>query len=292
VFREARRTGDDRFAFTAAVSAALAGTACLGTPTPLAPQLEGSIGLPHFGVQTKSVELPTAGPGFERYRPFGSAYFGQPELVAEVQRVALDMQRRFRGPPLVLGDLSAEAGGQIPRHNSHRSGRDVDLLWFVTTPVGVPFKSPGFIRLGPDGIAIDPDSGKYYRLDVERQWEAIKAFLTSDRVHVQWMFMSRPIEAILIQYARARGEPDGLVWQAETVMLQPQGSLPHDDHIHLRISCTPDTMITGCAGGGPYWEWLPALEAVDIDGDFLERLGREDPLVPSPMEAEQATASG
>lgn len=251
---------------------------CLGTPTPLAPQLQGSIGLPHSGVQTGAVELPLKGPGFERYRPFGSAYFGQPELVNEVQRVARSLDERWPGPPLVLGDLSARDGGQIPRHNSHRSGRDIDLLWFLTTPQGAPVRSPGFIHVGPDGIAIDPDTGSYYRLDIERQWAAIRTFLESETVHVQWMFMSRPVEAMIIQYARARGETDELLWRAETVMIQPQGSLPHDDHIHLRISCTPETMITGCAGGGPYWEWLPALDSVDLDEAFLNRLGRDDPL--------------
>jgi penicillin-insensitive murein endopeptidase len=229
-------------------------------------------------VQTNAVELPRSGPGFERYRPYGTAYFGQPELVSEVERAAKYMQQIRPGPPLVLGDLSAQTGGNIPRHNSHRSGRDVDLLWYVMTPEGVPVRSPGFLRLGPDGIAIDPATGKYYRLDIERQWALIKTLLQSDTIAVQWLFMSRPLEALIIQYARARGEPDELLWRAETVMLQPKESLPHDDHIHLRISCTPETMITGCVGGGPYWEWLPELPEVHIDDAFLERIGREDPL--------------
>lgn len=274
------------------IAVALGLPACLGTPTPLAPQLEGSIGLPHHGVQTNAVELPARGPGFVRYRPQGSAYYAQPELVAAVQHVARDLFERYPGPPLVLGDFSARSGGRIPRHNSHRTGRDVDLLWFVTTPSGVPVRSPGFIHMGPDGIAIDPDTGAYYRLDLERQWAAIKAFLESDRVHVQWLFMSRPIEALLVQYARARGESDELVWRAETVMIQPRGALPHDDHIHLRISCTPETMVKGCSGGGPYWEWLPPLESLALGNDFLERLGREDPLDASSPPSLEASNDG
>jgi penicillin-insensitive murein DD-endopeptidase len=268
---------------------ALLCSSCLGTPTPLAPQLRGSIGLPHSGVQTDSVELPKHGPGFERFRPFGNAYFGQTELVDEVRRVAAVVDGRWPGPPLVLGDLSAREGGQIPRHNSHRSGRDIDLLWALTTPSGIPVKAPGFIHLGPDGIGIDADTGTYYRLDVERQWAIIRTFLESETVYVQWMFMSRPVEAMIVQYARARGEPDELLWRAETVMIQPKGSLPHDDHIHLRISCTPQTMITGCAGGGPYWEWLPPVDGVELDAAFLERIGRDDPL-PDESSAESVEA--
>lgn len=263
-------------------------TACLGTTTPLAPQLQGSIGLPHSGIQTGAVELPKSGPGFVRFRPFGSAYFGQPELVSSVVQIAGHMQRTYPGPPLILGDLSAQHGGKIPRHNSHRNGRDIDLLWYVMTPEGVPVRSPGFIRVGPDGIAFDPDSGKYYRLDLERQWRVIRAFLESDEIDVQWMFCSRWIEALLIDYARARGEPDELVWRAETVMLQPADSLPHDDHIHLRISCTPKTMLTGCVGGGPYWEWLPPLPTLHLDEEYLERVGKDDPLPTSPEEFSDA----
>jgi penicillin-insensitive murein endopeptidase len=251
---------------------------CFGTPTPLVPGLRGSVGHPHYGVQTDAVELPRSGPGFERFRPAGAAHFGQPELVSEVVRVAQLMKDTRPGPPLVLGDLSAKTGGRIPRHNSHRTGRDIDLLWYVMSPAGIPTRNPGFLHVGPDGIAIDPDSGQYYRLDVERQWALIKALLESEAIAVQWMFVSRPIEALLVQYARARGEPDQLLWQAETVMLQPKESLPHDDHIHLRISCTAETLITGCTGGGPYWEWLPELPSVRLDDALLERIGREDPV--------------
>jgi penicillin-insensitive murein endopeptidase len=257
---------------------ALLSSACLGTPTPLAPQLQGSIGLPHNGVQTQAVELPKSGSGFERFRPFGSAYFGQPALVASLTAAAADMQRRAPGPPLVLGDLSARYGGQIPRHNSHRSGRDVDLLWYLMTPTGKPVKAPGFLHVGADGLAVDPDSGGYLRLDLERQWALIKTLLQDPTIHVQWMFCSRAIEALLIQHARARGEADELVWRAETVMLQPADSLPHDDHIHMRISCTPETMLTGCAGGGPYWEWLPTLSDLLVDDALLQRIGLDDPL--------------
>jgi penicillin-insensitive murein endopeptidase len=114
---------------------------------------------------------------------------------------------------------------------------------------------------------------------VERQWETVKAFLTSKDIAVQWMFCSRWIEALLIDYALARGEPHELVFRAETVMLQPADSLPHDDHIHLRISCTPQTSLTGCQGGGPYWEWLTPLPALELSSADLQEIGQSDPLV-------------
>ena len=47
-------------------AAPLALLGCLGTPTPLAPGLRGSVGVPHHGVLTNGVVLPKRGPGFAR----------------------------------------------------------------------------------------------------------------------------------------------------------------------------------------------------------------------------------
>src|SRR5690606_29599958 len=125
------------------------------------------------------------------------------------------------GPPLVLGDLSDRFGGRVPRYNSHRSGRDVDLLWYLVSLDNEPVRATGFLHVGNDGMAHEPGSGRYLRLDVPRQWAVLKAFLQSEHMDIQWLFCSRAVEAILIDYARSRGEADELVWRAETVLLQP-----------------------------------------------------------------------
>jgi len=164
----------------------------------------------------------------------------------------------------MVGDLSKRFGGRIAGHRSHRTGRDVDLLFYTETPTGEPVPSPGFYKFGPDGLAfIPPERGgpKYVRLDVAREWLLIKTLMTAPDANVQWMFISAPLEALITEYARARGEEPELIWHTETVMLQPADSLPHDDHLHLRTACTPDEALFGCEGGGPYWPWLPALPA-------------------------------
>jgi penicillin-insensitive murein endopeptidase len=114
------------------------------------------------------------------------------------------------------------------------------------------------------------------RVDLKRQWLLIKTLLSDENARVQLMLCSRDVEALLIDYARARGEPDAIVWQAEMVLIEPGDSLPHDDHIHLRIACTPEESVAGCAGGGPYWEWLPALPALS-DGSWLKELASDAP---------------
>lgn len=256
---------------------------CLGTPTPLAPNLHGSVGVPHHGVQTDSVELPIRGPGFVRFRPLGQYYSGNPRLVAAIQAAAATVAERLPGgAPLTIGDLSARRGGRIPGHNSHRTGRDVDLLWYVTTPAGAPVPSPGFIRVQSDGLAEIYESKQFLRLDVAREWLLVKTLLQSHAVAVQFMFVSHDVESLLIEYARARGEPLDLVWHAETVMLEPSDSAPHDDHLHLRIACSPEEAVNGCEGGGPYWEWLPELPALGpIDSQTLAQIANDDPLLPT-----------
>jgi penicillin-insensitive murein DD-endopeptidase len=257
---------------SAACLAALACAGCFGTPTPLAPGMEGSVGWPHHGVQTGAVELPERGTGFARYRSHGTYYWGQPELIEGIQQAARRVHEALPGgAPLLVGDISARHGGKISRHYSHRSGRDVDLLWYVTTPDGASVRSPTFVRLGADGLGRVPNIGGFVRLDVPRQWELIKALLTSPHIDVQWLLASSTVEALVIDYGLARGDDPELIWRAQNVMLEPADSLPHDDHLHLRIACSPAQSARGCEGGGPYWNWLPpAIGEVEVSEEAPE----------------------
>jgi penicillin-insensitive murein DD-endopeptidase len=229
---------------------------CFGTPSPLAPGLAGSVGWPHHGVQTGAIELPDDGPGFVRYRDHGGYHWGQPALVNGIVEAARTVHEAFPGgAPLVVGDLSARHGGQITRHQSHRSGRDVDLLWYVTTPDGRPIRNPSFTQLERDGTARAPGYG-YVRLDVPREWLLIKSLLGSAQLEVQWLYSSSIVEGLVLDYAVAQGENAELIHRAREVMSQPVDSLPHDDHLHLRIACSPESQVSGCEGGGPQWSWL------------------------------------
>lgn len=274
-------------ALAPSLAAGALSAACMGSPTPLAPQLAGSIGVPHQGVQTGAAELARQGEGFIRFRWWGSAYWGNPRLIATIEEAAARLEREAPGgAPLVVGDLSAQHGGKIPRHASHRTGRDVDFLWFVKDVQGNPVKNPGFIHFQADGLATVGGTGDYLQLDVERQWLFFRSLLRSPHANVQWLFVSEEIEALLVDYARAKGEPLELIWQAETVMLQPGDSLPHDDHVHLRIACTPSEAARGCLGGGPYWEWLPPLPQLGPLGpDVLQSIARDDPMPDEPAAA-------
>lgn len=228
---------------------------CVGVPSPLAPGLSGSIGLPHQGVLTSGESLPDRGPGYRLFRNT-SARWGTRRLVAAIKHAAAEVSKRRPGAALLVGDLSSRQGGPRNGHRSHRTGRDVDLLLYCTTPDGRSVLSPGFVRYGADGLG-ETDDHKFVRFDVARSYELVRALVSSPEADVEWIFLARPLEALLIEYARAKEQDLELLWRMENVLLQPRDSAPHDDHMHLRIACTPEEVVKGCAGRGPAWPWLP-----------------------------------
>ncbi len=255
-------------------------------PSPLTPTLQGSVGLPYQGVLAGGRELPLQGPGYRVAKPPGRN-FGTPSLVSTIEYAAAEVARQRPGPPLDVGDLSARWGGQITNHRSHRSGRDVDLLFYVTTVAGAPIESLGFVPFGADGLAQahgGPHGDRYIRFDLERNWLLVKALVTAPSSEILWIFVSRPVEALLTEYALARGEDPELVWHAESVMLQPRNALPHDDHFHVRVACSPDETVAGCEDGGPRWPWRHAPPSLDWpeSEDGIEELVAGPSLAPLP----------
>jgi penicillin-insensitive murein endopeptidase len=193
-----------------AAAALLATTACSRMPSPLTPTLHGSVGLPYQGVLAGGVELPPQGPGYKIIKPPGRN-FGTPSLVSTIEYAAAEVARQRPGPPLHVGDLSARNGGQITNHRSHRSGRDADLLYYVTTVSGAPIESLGFVPFGSDSLA-QAQAGPqriYIRFDLERNWLLVKSLVTAPSSEMLWIFVARPIEALITEYALLAGRGRG-----------------------------------------------------------------------------------
>lgn len=261
---------------------------CMSTPSPLAPSLGGTVGVPHNGVLTHAEELPQAGLGYVRFREHSPAYFGLPRLVRAIERAAATVEHELPGgAPLVVGDLGAKTGGKIPRHNSHRTGRDVDFLFYLIRPDGISLRNPGFIPLGADGFVKLPHDD-YALIDVQRQWLLFKTLITDSEVDVQFLFMSRDLEARVMDYALSKESDLALLWHAQTVMLQPGDSLPHADHVHMRIACKPEEAVSGCSGGGPHWPWFERFPFLDVPLDeLLSEIQKSDPFRPDPLVIEE-----
>ncbi len=236
------------------------GMGCARAPSPVHPGVGGSVGVPHGGVLAGGRELPRRGPGWVWLRG-DDRHWGLPRFVDAIERAARKVESQRPGGTLSIGDLSVRRGGRLLPHLSHRTGRDVDLLLYMTTLEGAPVQSPGFIHVGADGLAYDEAGKRWLRLDVERTWLLVKALVEDDAARVQWAFASTNLEAILLEWARARGESGETLLRASEIMLQPRPGGVHDDHLHVRTACTPEEQALGCEHTGPVRRWIAELDA-------------------------------
>jgi penicillin-insensitive murein endopeptidase len=259
---------------------------CVRAPCPLTPQKHGSVGLPHRGTLSGGEALPATGPGFARLRK-DVRHYGTGRLVGAVERAARAVERAYPGSVLVIGDMSVAHGGRLLPHLSHRSGRDADLLLYVQTPEGARLVSPGFVHFGPDGLAWDPEHRRFLRFDVEREWLLVKTLVEDDEARVQWVFLNHALSPMLIEWARARGEPASTVRRAEEVLLEPKPGGVHDDHTHVRVACGEEEVAAGCEPSGPDRAWWvrsdpsdPPPSDEELIAELVEPLARRAQKLP------------
>jgi penicillin-insensitive murein endopeptidase len=249
----------------AVVAVGLLGVGCARAPSPLAPHLAGSIGMPHRGVLTNASELPKTGAGFRWLRD-NDRHHGLPRFVASIERAAGKVATERPGGTLLVGDLSARTGGKVSGHASHRSGRDADLLLYMTTLEGAPVETSDFVRVGNDGLAWDEAGKRFLRFDVEREWLLVKALVEDDGARTQWLFVSTPVKNMLLEWARARGEkPETIVRAMDAMWQPPPPAQAHDDHIHFRTACEPDEVTAGCEPTGPDRPWIATRKPLEPD---------------------------
>jgi penicillin-insensitive murein endopeptidase len=293
------------FALTLALAPASAvAVGCARAPSPLAPGLSGSIGMPHRGVLTEGAELPRDAEGI-RWLRGNDRHWATPRFVGALERAAAAVAQERPGPPLVVGDLSVRSGGHLTEHMSHRTGHDVDLLLFVSTLGGAPVASPGFVRFDTDGLAWDESNQRFLRFDVARTWLLVKTLVEDADARVEWIFLSRPLQGLLTEWAIARGEEPETVLRAERVMLQPgPPAETHDDHLHVRTGCDVAEMARGCEPTGPVRPWireanrLQSSRAAPPENDeaialeLLQPLAQPQPLEQAPTDGAQVPSAG
>ncbi len=218
-----------------------------------------SIGSPFAGRLENGVPVPLKGPGVRHNpRKDQERRYGTAELVGALVRAAGAVEEALPGGELMINDLSAKEGGDIPGHASHRSGRDVDVMFYLLDANRKPRRGE-LIPLDPSGRGTeyndleDPADDEAVMLDVPRTWKFVEALVLEEEAHVQRIFVVEHIRTMLLEHARRVGAPRRAIELFADLTCQPV--FPHDDHMHIRVFCALDDVKAGCEDTQPIYPW-------------------------------------
>ena len=79
---------------------------------------------------------------------------------------------------LLVGDLSAKDGGPLTGHNSHQTGRDADVGFYVMNASGKPLPSKHFVSFDRNGVGKDLTN---LRFDDARNWFLVESLLKDEK---------------------------------------------------------------------------------------------------------------
>jgi LysM repeat protein len=183
-----------------------------------------SIGSPTQGKLLFAAQLP-ANPGYVVRNPARS--WGTREAVRAITRAFAALRAKDPNAPKVrVHDLSLREGGPIDDHQSHQSGRDVDITYFQKDVAGACPLRP-----------VAPS-----QLDVERQWALLHYWL--ERGQLEAVFIDYDLQAKLYKHARAEGASteELMHWfqypRGRTASLGIiRHARNHADHLHARFVC-------------------------------------------------------
>ena len=183
-----------------------------------------SLGRPDRGRLRRGVRLPKNDVLYTRRQP--DRAFGSSHTVRNLQRAVADWRNAssYRGA-LVVSDISRRRGGRLWPHQSHQSGRDVDI-W-------LPLK---------EHLPQGTQARRASEVDWPATWGLIKALL--DTGQVRYIFLDRRCQRRLYRAARATGISRERLreivqyprFAKTTVVRHAKG---HDKHIHVRFVCDP-----------------------------------------------------
>jgi len=166
----------------------------------------------------------------------GDARWGLESLVNLIDGAARSVRKQFPDAVLSIGHLSRPGGGEIDRHASHESGRDADIGFYVKNQQGKAIFADHFVSFKGDGTAPTWPGAKF---DDAKNWALVSALVGNPQARITYIFVASPIRTRLLQHAAKIGAPAAIRSRAAELMVEPRGSMPHDDHFHVRIACPP-----------------------------------------------------
>jgi len=208
-----------------------------------------AIGFYSAGCLVGGQALPLKGTGFQVMRPSRNRYYGHPQLVAFVMRLA--RQAALRNDRILVGDLSQPRGGPMNYgHTSHQIGLDADI-WFEPGPRERNLNRSEIEKMPMRSTIIAAQGRLNPKRWSSRQRDLLK-FAAEDPA------VARIFVNPVIKQALCRNEGTDRAWLRK---IRPWWG--HDAHFHVRLRCPagsldcrsqkPPSPGDGCAEGVNQW---------------------------------------
>lgn len=181
------------------------------------------VGSPNDGFLVNGVQIPE-GPGYRLRFPksaYGTTYAVEQFLLA----MEILHQHEDEQPLVAVGSMSRPRGGPLGTHQSHQTGRDLDVR--LPRRAGVPSWS----TLAPS------------RVNWSAAWRLVQALARTD---VEVIFLDYRMQRRISQAARAAGATEE---ELGALLQYPRGKHArrglvrhadgHDKHLHVRFRCGP-----------------------------------------------------
>jgi len=210
-----------------------------------------AIGFYARGCMTGAAPLPLSGPAWQVMRPSRNRYWGNPKLIALIERLGKEARADDGWNGLLVGDLSQPRGGPMTSgHASHQVGLDADI-WL--TPM------PDHKLTMHERETLSATSVIKSRFEVNpKVWTLADARLikrATSYPEVERIFVHPPIKKFLCEWAHGKG-----AWLAKV-----RAYYGHYAHFHIRIRCPAGSALckpqapphprdgTGCGAELAYW---------------------------------------
>ena len=192
-------------------------------------------------------EIPLVGPHHQVMEEHSKrrTNYATSELVDLILGGAALVAQAFPESKLPVANAARPGGGNLPWSISHNSGRDIDLVFYLVDESGASVVPRTMAPLAPPDGTLFTD-GRTLRFDPRRTWILVNHFLESKTPEVQYIFMADFLIELMFQYARSQGIANARLKALRPRLRQPRGTLPHDDHMHMRIRCSPEDLLEGC----------------------------------------------
>jgi penicillin-insensitive murein DD-endopeptidase len=183
-----------------------------------------SIGSYSKGCVAGGDRMPLNGETWQVMRPSRNRYWGHPDMIALLKRLAAKVHKDAGWPGILVGDIGQPRGGPaLSGHASHQIGLDADI-WLTPMPNHTLSRNEreemsAVMMVRTDRLDIDPDSW------TPQHWILIRD--AAQEPSVQRIFVNAAIKKALCR--EAKGDRS---WLSK---IRPWWG--HDYHFHIRMKC-------------------------------------------------------